>query len=309
MNFENLVPFLWILFALLSALSVAVVNIITKKLLSRIEEWLVFYAHYLFAALPGILLFFFIKIPKIQPDFYWAVGLASVLDVTGLGMMIRAISLGQLAKTFPLISFGPIFVILTSYAILKEVPTLLGMLGIVVIVGGAWILNFEKAERNFFKPLKRIINQKTSRYMLGTAFLFSFTAPLFKKAIMSSSVWFTMATSLILSTLILTLFFGIAGNKFYSKGSSPSGNFRKIFALSRRDLCLLIIAGLVVLLLMISICVAFELTLVAYAISVKRLSILFTIIFSYFFLGEKELSKNLMAGISMILGVFLIALG
>lgn len=300
---------IWVPFALLSALSVAIVNIITKKLLSRLEEWLVFYTHCLFAALPGLLLFFFLEIPKIKPDFYWAVLLASIIDVIALGMMIRAISLGQLAKTFPLIFFTPIFVILTGYLILGEVPTLVGLLGIAVIVVGAWILNLESGEINFFKPLKQIIKQKASRYMLGTAFLFSFTAPLFKKAIVSSSIWFTMATSLILSTLMLTLFFGIRGNRFFSKSSSRPAGFGIFFALRRRDLGLLIINGIVVLLLMMSICVAFELTIVAYAISVKRLSVLFTIIFSYFFLEEKGLPRNLAAGIIMISGAFLIALG
>lgn len=301
---------IWILFALLSAVGIAIGNIITKRLLSRLEGWLILYARFLFAALFAMLLFFFTKIPKIKPDFYWAVFLASVINVIGWGMMIKAFSIRQLVKTFPLISFTPVFAILTGYIIVGEVPAISGVLGIVIIVVGSYILNFQSGEINFYKSLKRIVNEKSSRYMLGTAFLFSLTGPFFKKAVVNSSIWFTIATSVILSALILTLFFNFRKSKIFFKGRSKSIRFRVLFTLRRRDLGLLIITGTVMLLVGIAIFRAFELTLVAYAISVKRLSILFTIIFSYFLLEEKEdIGRILVAGTMMTLGTFLVALG
>jgi uncharacterized membrane protein len=54
---------------------------------------------------------------------------------------------------------------------------------------------------------------------------------------------------------------------------------------------------------------AIDLTLVSYVISIKRLSIPLTVLFSYFLLGEKESFKERAAGsILMAVGVLLITI-
>jgi len=54
---------------------------------------------------------------------------------------------------------------------------------------------------------------------------------------------------------------------------------------------------------------AFELGLTSYVISVKRTSILFTVILGYVFFKEDHPLRSLMIGSIMIVGIFLISLG
>ena len=72
---------------------------------------------------------------------------------------------------------------------------------------------------------------------------------------------------------------------------------------------LLFIAGIVGFLAGLTLFAAFEFGFAAYVVSVKRISILLTIILGYIFLKEDHLVRSLIIGSIMVLGIFLISLG
>jgi len=133
--------------------------------------------------------------------------------------------------------------------------------------------------------------------MLIAAFLFSFMAVFFKKAILNSSPFFAFGVTQLLSTLFLTVFF--------LKKKTLGALLRE----TADNLKLLFIASIVGLFAGLTDFAAFQLGLAAYVVSVKRISILFTIILGYLFFKEDHIIRSLIIGSIMVLGIFLISVG
>jgi len=269
----------WLFLSLASGISVAVKNVITRKLVFQTDRWVILYSKYLFVSLFALLLISFTGIPEVKPAFYYSIAIASILDVIAAWCFLNAIASAQLAKTFPLVAFTPIFATGTSFLVLGETPSALGLAGILLIVCGAYL------------------KEKGQRQMLMAAFLFSFLAVFFKKAILNSSPFFAFGVTQLLSTLFLTVFFlkkktlGVLLRK-------TANNFKLLF-----------IASIVGFLAGLTLFAAFQVGLAAYVVSVKRVSILFTIILGYIFFKEDHLIKSLIIGSIMVLGIFLISVG
>ena len=288
----------WLFLALLSAIFIALKNVITKRLVSLTDRNVILYTGYLFPALFAILLIFFAGIPEIKPAFYYSIIIASIIDIIAMTFFLKAIASGELAKTFPLVAFTPVFLIATSFLILGETTSIIGLSGILAISLGAYLLRSESAKVGILEPLKLLLREKGSRYMLITAFLFSLIGPLFKKAILNSSPFFALATTEFLGTLLLILFF-LPQKKICTIHKKIASNFKLLFLLSIATFfaALALFAAL-----------NFSIPAV-YVISIKRTSILFTIILGFILFKEKNFARNLIAGTIIILGIFLISLG
>lgn len=287
----------WLLLSLASGISVAVKNVITRKLVFLTDRRVILYSKYLFVSLFALLLISFTGIPEIRPAFYYSIIIASVIDVIAAWYFLNAIASTQLAKTFPLVAFTPVFLLGTSFFILGEFPTVPGLAGILLIVCGAYLLRAESIKVGILEPIRLLLKEKGQRQMLIAAFLFSFLAVFFKKAILNSSPFFAFGVTQLLSTLFLTVLFlkkktlGVLLRK-------TADNFKLLF-----------LAGIVGFLAGITLFAAFKFGLAAYVVSVKRTSILFTIILGYIFFREDHIVRSLLIGTIMVLGIFLISLG
>jgi len=287
----------WLLLSLASGFSVAVKNVTTRKLVFLTDRQVILYSKYLFVSLFALLLIFFTGVPEIRPAFYYSIIIASVIDVIAAWCFLNAIASTQLAKTFPLVAFTPIFLLGTSFFILGELPSILGLAGILLIVCGAYLLRAESIKVGFLEPIKLLLKEKGQRYMLVAAFLFSFLAVFFKKAILNSSPFFAFGITQLLSTLFLTLFF-LKRKTLGALLKKTADNFKLLF-----------VASIVGFLAGLTLFAAFKLGLAAYVVSVKRTSILFTIILGYIFFREDHIIRSLLIGIIMVLGIFLISVG
>ena len=287
----------WLFLSLASGILVAAKNVITRKLVFLTDRWVILYSKYLFVSLFALLLISFTGIPEIKPAFYYSIIIASVIDVIAAWCFLNAIASSQLAKTFPLVAFTPVFLLGTSFFILGELPTTLGLAGILLIVCGAYLLRAESIKVGVLEPIKLLLKEKGQRYMLIAAFLFSFLAVFFKKAILNSSPFFAFGVTQLLSTLFLTVFF--------LKKKTLGALFKKTVD----NFKLLFIASIVGFLAGLTLFAAFQLGLAAYVVSVKRTSILFTIILGYIFFREEHIIRSLLIGSIMVLGIFLISAG
>jgi uncharacterized membrane protein len=287
----------WLFLSLASGISVAAKNIITRKLVFQTDRWVILYSKYLFVSLFALLLISFTGIPEIKPAFYYSIAIASILDVIAAWCFLNAIASGQLAKTFPLVAFTPIFATGTSFFILGEIPSVLGLAGILLIVCGAYLLRAESIKAGILEPIKLLLKEKGQRHMLMAAFLFSFLALFFKKAILNLSPFFAFGVTQLLSVLFLTVFF-LKKKTLGALLRETADNFKLLF-----------IASIVGLLAGLTLFAAFQLGLAAYVVSVKRISILFTIVLGYIFFREDHIIRSLLIGSIMVLGILLISLG
>jgi len=62
-------------------MSIAIKNVITRKLVFLADKQVILYSKYLFISMFALLLISFTGIPEIKPAFYYSITIASVTDI------------------------------------------------------------------------------------------------------------------------------------------------------------------------------------------------------------------------------------
>lgn len=232
-----------------------------------------------------------------ETNFYWSIIAVSLVDALAVTLLIRAIHSADLSDAYPLVALTPVFSLGTAFLILGEEPTLQGAIGVVVIVVGAYLLRARRSQDSLLEPFRLLATDRGARYMMITALMFSIMGPLFKTAMQASSPEVALTSSQWLSAIWLT---GILALR---------GKLRGVVAELTRNAPVLSGIAVTNFLQALFNFLAFELALVAYVASVKRLGILFTVLLGYLFFREKGALRGAVAGAVMLVGVVLIAFG
>jgi drug/metabolite transporter (DMT)-like permease len=308
---------LWIFLALLGAVSNAAYFIIIKKYIAALDPKILTGIGF---TLGGFLLFVvsaFRGFPDIGPEFFPAVTITVILNICGLSLIFKALSSSDLSLSVPMLSFTPVFLIGTSYLILHEVPSLFGFLGICIIVSGSYVLNISAGHKHVLDPVRSMMRNRGSWYMLIVAFLFAVSINFDKIALLNSDPFFGMALT-VMSIGIAFLFMSAysrtvrtnqdrdlpdvplkeAGQQDLPPRAVPVKQFTL--------LCLLI--GLFVAIEAASINMAYTLQIVPYVIAIKRLSIIFMVLYGTIVLSEGDLTKRVIGAAIMVAGAIIILL-
>ncbi len=284
----------WFLFALVAAIFSAVNRTLIKQAGAKSSDITVTFSLYLFASLPALFLIPFTSFPAVHPSFYLYVLLGAITDISGIIFMSKSLRLAPMGRAVPLLAFTPAILLFTGFLLVGEIPTLLGGLGVLVIVLGSYILHLEFKQKSLLQPFRLLTESPGARYMLATALCFSFTGPLYKQAILHSSPEFALIFGLPLSVFLI-MFYQLL-NRRSAQSLFPSSD----------NLKLLMILGLSTFIVAYSTNLAFSTGLVSYVISIKRLSIFFNVLIGFFLFKEKNLGRNLIAAAIMIAGATII---
>jgi uncharacterized membrane protein len=123
---------------------------------------------------------------------YLAIDMAGVTCATLL--YFRALQVSPLSLCMPFIAFTPLFLIPTGYVLLRELPSTVKLIGVILVVIGSLVMHRQLFSVSWFEPLKAIVRERGSRYMLMVAFIFSLTNPLDAKLVRMSDAY-TLAFS------------------------------------------------------------------------------------------------------------------
>jgi drug/metabolite transporter (DMT)-like permease len=288
---------LWLPLALGSALFVGLKNVWTRSFAATVEQRTMVLSTFFFTGVLGLIYVAVTGIPDFEGAFFWSVLLVSLVDAVAVTTLIRTIFISDLSDAYPLVALTPVFTVGTSYLLLGELPSPLGLAGIIVVVVGAYLLRVEGAREGVFKPFKLLARDAGARYMMLTALLFSLMGPLFKTAAQASSPGVALTTSQWLTTLWLALFYLHQGT-FAGTVREMRRHFWALTGLSITNFAQAILTFL-----------AFELTFVAYVAGVKRTGILFTVLFGYVAFKEEGALRGAVAGFVMLAGVVMVSLG
>jgi len=207
---------------------------------------------------------------------------------------MKAIKISPLSLSLPMLTFTPVFMLLTSPLILGEFPTWTGVAGIICIVAGAYLLNIRDARRGYLAPIKSLFREKGPVIMLCIALVWSIMANVDKIGIMKSSVIFWSAS---FYTAVAIFLFPVVLLK--SKGGLGS---------IRKNLKFVPAMGIVPAARVLFQMTAITMTIVPYVISIKRTSAFFGSLYGRFFFGERGFRERIAGVLVMITGVILIAL-
>jgi len=314
---------LWILLALLGAVTNAAYFIIVKMFIATVDPRLLTGIGF---TLGGCLLFAASALrgfPVIGPEFFPAVAITVILNILGLNLIFKALSSSDLSLSVPMLSFTPAILIGTSYVILHEVPSLPGFFGICIIVSGSYVLNISAGHEHFLDPVRSMMRNRCSWYMLIVAFLFATSINFDKIAMLNSDPFFGIALTVMsigMGFLLISAYSrldsrkrntDLAGNNRVQAGlpdlTGPPGLPTRAFAL-KQFAGLSLLVGLFVAIEAASVNVAYTLQIVPYVIAIKRLSIIFMVLYGTIVFSEGELGKRVMGAALMVAGAVIILL-
>ena len=288
-------------YAILSALFEALRNVSGKMGLKDMDEYLVTWA-FGFFALPFLLFpYFFISIPSLGNQYWLALISDGILNVTATILQLKSMKHSDLSLVIPLTSFTPLFLLIMAPLILGQYPTFLGVIGVIFIVIGSYILNTKRklitAQRrtsDYLDPFKAMVKEKGPKLMLIAAFLLSITSSIDKIGVSNSS----------------PLFWAASVHLFTSVTLSPVliHEFRNHTKLTGMDIKLLFAVGAFSALSLVAQYIAITTLLVPYVIAIKRTSALMSVLFGYLIFKEKGIKGRLAGSVIMVLGVVFIAL-
>jgi len=181
---------MWIILSFLTVFFESIKDVFSKKTLKDIDEYIVAWALRVFA-LPFLLpILFFIKIPELGDKFLLVLLISGFLNIVATILYMRAIKLSDLSITVPMVTFTPLFLLVTSPLIVGEFPGIFGIIGIFLIVMGSYLLNIKKKSQGYLAPFKALIAEKGPKLMLVVAFIWSITSNFDKVGILNSSPMF-----------------------------------------------------------------------------------------------------------------------
>ena len=113
------------------------------------------------------------------------VGLITIV----MWLYFRALQISPLSMCVPFLAFTPVFLIPSTYIILGQKPEPIKMLGVFLIVAGSLAMHRQLFAIGWLAPVKAVIENRGSRYMLIVALIFSITNPIDAKLVKMSDIY------------------------------------------------------------------------------------------------------------------------
>lgn len=224
---------------------------------------------------------------------FWIGFLGSgIIQVINTVLYMRAISKGDISTVMPMLSFTPLILLITSPLTIGEFPTTVGLLGILLVVSGSYLLNIDLKKMNPLEPFRAIIKNKGTRYMLVVATLWGVSGVFDKISITNSSVLqhITFMNILVFGSMTVLV---LSQKKFnLSKMKETKADLFLVSLFTTGSFLFHYIA--------------ISLTLVAYVVSIKRIAGVFSVLLGAYYFNEPNLRQRLLASIVMFIGVLLI---
>jgi len=277
----------WVLLALTTALALSTADALSKRALGKTDDLVIVWVREGYALPFLAAALFFVPFPGLDAIFWLTVAALVPLEVISLVLYIRAIRLSPLSLTVPFLALSPVFIIFIAFVFLGEVPDAGGAAGVLLIAAGAYTLNASASKSGLLGPVKAIFKEPGSVLMLVVALIYSVTSTLGKVAVEHSSpVFFAFFYPLAL-TVVLTVFLKAKGKL--------AGVFEKPAAFVPIGLCTAVMIG--------THFIAISMTQVAYMIAVKRLSLVFSVVYGWLMFKEEKIRERLLGSAMMLAGV------
>jgi uncharacterized membrane protein len=281
---------LWVALVVLAAILDAGYYALVKQFLPSLEDEVLAAATFLSASAFLLLISLANGIPPLAPALLPSVLITGTLNIAAALLVFYALRRTDLSLAVPLITFTLVFLLGTSYLVLGEVPTPAGAFGILLIVAGSLVMHVPAVKARRFQGEEKwgILA------MLAVAFLYSLSLP-FDKAVV-------LASDPVFGSSLVCLYIGGA----FLALSLWRGSLARAPRSVALRACLLL--GPVLTFEAIFINLAYTLQIVPFVIAVKRLSILFAVLFGGLLFREGEMRFRIPGACIMIIGAAAIVL-
>ena len=287
---------MWIFLALVTAIVTSINAIIFKKLATRVQ-YLGLGVGQILGSMPFLALSLLWYWPvRIEPLFWVGLLGTSFLNVFATVFVFRAITLEDISFLAPIAAFNPLLTLFVSFIALGEYPSLLGIMGIVLIGFGATLLGREEGKATHL-GLMQFFRKRGVRLTLAAQGIWAVT-PAFEKIALQSTNPENPALLAFLSSVIIPI--GMIPFMYREK--------KKILKQLTHFSPVFLFIGFISTLSVLAAFTAYLQTNLGYVAAIFRMNIFFTMILAALFLKEKIDMSRLGAVIFMFVGVLLLAL-
>lgn len=245
---------------------------------------------------PIFLYLFFTNKIQIQPIVWPLVILSAIFHALYFYFLAQSYHYGDLSLTYPLARSSPIFVPFLAFILIKEKLSLLGMLGIIVILIGVYLLHLKTLRLRWHLIALKNVRKKATIFALLTALFSAFYSINDKISVQYIHPFiFIYLTHVVMNIFFLPI---ILSKQIYNKIKIEWNNNSKS----------ILVSGFLIILSYLLTLFAFKIEKVSYIVSLRQISIIFGVIFGVFILKEEYGRIRLIASIVMFIGCFLVAI-
>ena len=175
------------LYAFGAAFSVATSDALAKQALKHHSAVVIAWVRLGYASIFLLPLLYRFPIPELDGIFWVIIAVLLPLEICAIVLYMKALQISPISLAVPFLSLTPVFTIATSFLILGELPDISGLMGILLIVAGAFCLNIHLFREGVLQPIRSILAEKGVLLMMVVAVIYSVTSTLGKVAIQHSS--------------------------------------------------------------------------------------------------------------------------
>jgi drug/metabolite transporter (DMT)-like permease len=220
------------------------------------------------------------------------------IDVALIGcaqlLLMRALQVSSMSLCIPFMAFTPVFLIGTGYVMIGELPSWIKLLGVGLIVIGSLLMHRRLFAAGWTAPLKAVMKEKGSRYILLVAFILSVTNPIEKRLVTMSDP-LSQAFSYCLGLCVL---FAIL---VWVRRADCS-------AVMRTAPRWTVLAGVMDAAALLLQFFTYSYLAVVITISIKRAGIVLSVLAGWLIFREKEITDKVIAASAMLGGVLILYL-
>lgn len=245
--------------------------------------------------------FFIIGAPELGDQFWLALAITGIMNIIAFPILLKAYEEGEFSSVYSMILLTPVFLLLTSFIFLGEVPSLGGVFGVIVTVVGLWIIT-KSAHRhtavpNYFKG---------NMFGIVVALLWSVSINFDKIATLQSDPFFAPATITGVMALAYLGYLLVMHKKVLVHDARDAHDDAVTRRLHLSPLIIFLTLGVVMAFSNVLHNSALIVGLASYTIAVKRTGILFGIIWGWLFFKERQIARKTFGALVAIAGVVLI---
>lgn len=299
--------FAWFLFALGAAIAQSCVNALSNRAV-KLAQFSKITIGFVATGVASLILlaisYFLVGFPELGTDFWRAVLITGALNTIMVPVGLKGYELGEFSSVYSMSLTAPIFILFTAWIFLGEFPPILGIVGVILSVVGLWSIAKVSSKNTEAKDYK-----KGNLLGLSVALMASISTNFDKIAVLNSDRFFSYGIIAGFMTIAYAAYLLIRYKTLIVRietlpMSAPS--FKRDFFLP--GLLFLFAIGIVHALNAYFYNSALMMGFVSYTIAIKRIGVLFGVLWGWLFFREKNISKKLLgAGIAAV-GVVLILL-
>jgi drug/metabolite transporter (DMT)-like permease len=271
-------------------------NVYQKKLAHQgLHPFYIVATTYCVLSLLALPLLSLISISDLSQGFWLNVFLASLLDVGGWMFLVMSLSKTDLSVFGPLNAYKVIVTMLLAMVFLHEIPSRLGLAGVVIIITGSFFLLPSQPKLQTGKLL-RLFGDKGVQARFLSIVLFSIGTIFLKKSVVYGGA---------LETLLLWSLIGLPLVLLSNFLFMPEGMGHQLKT-SKQHMHTLAGIGAMVFAMQYLTLVLLGKMLVVYALALFQLGMMLQVLIGYRLFNEQNIRRKLLASLVMMLGSVLV---